>query len=389
MRWLIGIVCLAILGLSTNTIITGQDADPIQRVVYIPDTTGIINPAYAHSFLADIQAQLQTYNVEVRFQLDENPKQWIGIYSFENRILIHAKSAPNHHLSISPILYPNFTNPYCCQTNPFSAMEPFIVNDDSLSILEELVIGIGLYQTGFYNESYQILAPLTEELLPFYDLLPIGLHRFINFYQANNLIMLGDYEAATHRLENTIFENGINGRMEIINLAWLYITTNHPDDALTLLNDNLDITPELVQNSIHTDNWINIYEILPRRAQLYALAFDYDSAIADIDAAIELAEANDVSNEWLAELYTLRGEIIFLIYEWDRVLENFNIALELAPDYAPAYFQRGVLYYTMTERENALADFQHYLEIAPDGEHAAEAQRYIDSIQLELESLGG
>jgi hypothetical protein len=361
----------------------------LQQIVYIHNSSGTTNPDYADSFLTDIQMRLQAYNVEVRFETDENTQQIIILALFNDSIRVDAQSRPNHRLPVTPIIYPNSRLPYCCQTNPFAVMEPFTVNEESLPIIEDLVVGIALYQAGFYSESYQILDPLGDELLPFYELLPLGLRRFINFYQANNLIMLGDYEAAINRLENTIFEDDINGKIEIINLAWLYIAINRTDDGLNLLNDRLNITPELVQNSIYTDNWINIYEILPRRAQLYALTFDYDSAIADMDAAIEIAEANDVSNEQLAELYTLRGEIIFLIYEWDRVLENFNTALELDPDYAPAYFQRGVLYYTMTERENALADFQHYLELDPDGQYAEQAQQYIDSIQLELDALGG
>jgi len=268
-------------------------------------------------------------------------------------------------------------------------MQPFVVTEESLPIIERLVIGIGLYQAGLYGESYQLLDTLADELVPYYELLPTGLETFINFYQGNNALMLGNFEDAIGFLEATIFELDRGSQQEIINLAWLYIHTGKIEEALELISEKFDITSQDIQTRMHTGGWVYLYDLLPRRAQLYALAFDYDSAIADMDAAIALAEANEVSDERLAELYTLRGEIIFLIYEWDRVLENFNTALELAPDYAPAYFQRGVLYYTMTERESALVDFQHYLGITPDGEHAAEAQRYIDSIQLELESLGG
>ncbi|MDQ7036206.1 MAG: hypothetical protein Q9P01_15645, partial [Anaerolineae bacterium] len=46
---------------------------------------------------------------------------------------------------------------------------------------------------------------------------------------------------------------------------------------------------------------------LTRHAQQYALAFDYDSAIGDMDGAIELAEANDVFGDARPSilLYTL------------------------------------------------------------------------------------
>ncbi|MEO0598522.1 MAG: hypothetical protein AAF126_20610, partial [Chloroflexota bacterium] len=109
---------------------------------------------------------------------------------------------------------------------------------------------------------------------------------------------------------------------------------------------------------------------------------------ADMDVAIELAENSDVTGLLLPELYTTRGEIVFLIYEWDRVEDNFNTAIELAPAYAPAYFQRGILFYTVARREDAQADFETYLELAPDGIYAEQATSYIESIEIELEALG-
>jgi tetratricopeptide (TPR) repeat protein len=388
MRRVVISISIIMLGLITNSVLSGQSSDTTPRIVYLYDASWI-SLDYADNFLENVQAQLQAYDIEVRFELGEETDEWINIVFFDDSLRLGGKSSPKHHLRESPILYPNETNPYCCQTNPFAVMQPFTVNEESLPAIERLVVGIGLYQAGLYDESYQYLDTLADELVPYYELLPTGLETFINFYQANNSLLLGNFENGIRLLETTIFELERSRTEETINLAWLYIHTGRTEDGLTLLSEKFDITPEDVQTRMHTDGWIYLYDILRRRAQLYALAFDYDSAIADMDAAIELAEVNEVSDEQLAELYTLRGEIIFLIYEWDRVLENFNTALELAPDFAPAYFQRGVLYYTMTEREHALADFQHYLEIAPDGEDAAEAQRYIDSIQLELESLGG
>jgi tetratricopeptide (TPR) repeat protein len=119
---------------------------------------------------------------------------------------------------------------------------------------------------------------------------------------------------------------------------------------------------------------------LTRRAQLYALAFRYDDALTDMDAAIELDPTNP-------ELYVLRGQIILYLYEWDRVLADYNHAIELAPDYADAYYYRGVLFYAQAQRDDALADFEHYLDLAPDGDHAADAEQYIIDIQRELEAL--
>lgn len=120
------------------------------------------------------------------------------------------------------------------------------------------------------------------------------------------------------------------------------------------------------------------------RSQLYALAFRYDEAIADMDAAIAIDPDNPA-------LYVERGQRILLLYEWDRVLADYNHALELDSNYADAYYFRGILYASVPEgidaRRDALADFQHYVELAPDGLHAAYAERYAVEIQAQLDVL--
>ncbi len=120
------------------------------------------------------------------------------------------------------------------------------------------------------------------------------------------------------------------------------------------------------------------------RSQLYALAFRYDEAIADMDAAIAL-ESDDPA------LYVERGQRIILLYEWDRALADYNRALELDPLYADAYYYRGILYASVPEgidaRRNALADFERYLDFAPNGPRAADAARYRAEIQAQLSAL--
>jgi len=385
MRYIKLIGFLLFLSIAPNIEARGQNnSDPI---VYIT-TFDEIPDQREQAFLAVVETQLNQYGVEVQLSGDEDAQ--IGINLGEDYFAFWLDSARDS--ITSPIIYSNTTIPYCGDFTGGGVPERYLLTDESHPLLIEFVTAIGLYQVGLYEESYALLAELEPELMPFYYFPPFTFRDYWNFYQANNAIQLENFDEAIPLLEEAIFdpENPNLGRTHVTNLAWLYIHVGKTDEALNLINNYLPA----VCSKIHlpeNNPYITLgqLETLARRAQLYALAFDYDSAIADMDAAIELAEANDVSDEQLAELYTLRGEIISLIYEWDRVLENFNTALELNPDYAPAYFQRGVLYYTMTERESALADFQHYLEIAPDGEHAAEAQRYIDSIQLELESLRG
>jgi tetratricopeptide (TPR) repeat protein len=120
-------------------------------------------------------------------------------------------------------------------------------------------------------------------------------------------------------------------------------------------------------------------------ARLNALAFRFDEAIADMDAAIALEPDSPA-------LYVERGQRILLTYEWDRALADYNHALELEPNYADACYYRGILYASVPEgidaRRLALADFQRYLELAPDGQHSADAERYASEIRAQLDALG-
>lgn len=137
------------------------------------------------------------------------------------------------------------------------------------------------------------------------------------------------------------------------------------------------------------DAWPVQIALLRERAALRALAFEFDGAIADITRAIELAEANMLPDACLARLYKQRGDHIFLIYEWDRVLEDYDTAISLDSNYAGAYFARGVLYYTQGPRVETIPDLERFIELAPDDPRVPEAQAYIDSIEVELDALGG
>ncbi|QPC81584.1 tetratricopeptide repeat protein [Phototrophicus methaneseepsis] len=123
-------------------------------------------------------------------------------------------------------------------------------------------------------------------------------------------------------------------------------------------------------------------QVFTARARQLATEFDYQGGIDLVDEALTWAPDSP-------ELYTLHGELTLLLYEWNAALEDFNKALALDEDYAPAYFHRGILNYTMTDREQALADFQQYMTLAPDGEFYELAKQYSDQIQGELDTLDG
>lgn len=196
------------------------------------------------------------------------------------------------------------------------------------------------------------------------------------FYAGNCALLRDDFAAA-----RTAFERAINAgdhvRAGRVNLAWTRYQQGASDAALAWLD-------ELVREAQTRPG--ELAWALAQRAQLHALRFDYDAALADMDAALALppGETTLISRE---ALYTLRGQMVMLIYEWERAREDYNRALTLNPRYAPALFHRGVLAYTMAQRDAARRDFQRYLAVAPAGVYARQAYANMQRITIELEAL--
>lgn len=358
---LVALLCILIFG--GNAGANDNLQVEISYMIY-PDADVDLNALNA--MFTDVETGLSRFNIDLEFVSVEYAA------STSARIHILPYGEANHIQ-----LWMGFQNPSIEKLSPilFSSYLLIIELDLSQETIAEELIALILYQSDMIEESettFLSYLPASDEEL-----------REEYFYLANIKILQGDYEAALKYLDQTDIRSSWQSVQFAVHQAWILFQQGNKDEAFRLLNMEYDISTTLdLEPSVRVI-------LISHRAQLYALAFDYDSAIADMNAAIELAEENGLDNTTLAELYTIRGEIIFLIYEWDRVLDNFNHALEIDSNYAPAYFQRGVLYYTMALREDALADFEHYLELAPEGQYAEEAEDYIESIPIEIDSLGG
>lgn len=200
-----------------------------------------------------------------------------------------------------------------------------------------------------------------------------------SFYLGNCQLMDGQYASAEEYFrQSLIMSDDVPIRMQInisANLAWTYLQLQQPDEAFPIMDRLIEVLSEFSSNK-------PVAEALSRRAQLHALAFQYDEAVADMNLAVQLDASNPA-------LYVLRGQMVLLTYEWDAVLADYEKAIALDRNYADAYFYRGVLYYTQGPREKAFEDFSQYLQLAPGGPHAVEARQYAESIRSELESLSG
>jgi Flp pilus assembly protein TadD len=79
---------------------------------------------------------------------------------------------------------------------------------------------------------------------------------------------------------------------------------------------------------------------------------DNDAAIEDIDAAIKCEPEN-------ARLYYHKGAILFKAEVLDEALKCLTRAIDLAPDYAPAYTLRSEVYERLGDKDAAGLDMNN------------------------------
>jgi tetratricopeptide (TPR) repeat protein len=76
------------------------------------------------------------------------------------------------------------------------------------------------------------------------------------------------------------------------------------------------------------------------------------------DAGAETRKETAASYVNQGDEFTRRGE-------FELAIGAFNIALQFAPNFAPAYFGRGRAYEALREFSKAIADYTKTLEIVP------------------------
>ena len=83
----------------------------------------------------------------------------------------------------------------------------------------------------------------------------------------------------------------------------------------------------------------------------------YKEAEIAINKAIKLAPR--------ADFYNNRGHVYYEQTELDLALTDFNKAIQINPNYAPAYNNRGFLYYDQKKWDKALVDLNKGIQINP------------------------
>jgi len=121
-------------------------------------------------------------------------------------------------------------------------------------------------------------------------------------------------------------------------------------------------------------------EFYTRRGMIYAEKGDREHSLADFNMALELdpeyASAYDNRGVWYA------GQ-----KELGKALADMNRALELAPNNAGYYYHRGMLYHVQNDLAKALADYTKALELDPTNAEIYESRGKVYTLQNELEAV--
>ncbi len=120
-------------------------------------------------------------------------------------------------------------------------------------------------------------------------------------------------------------------------------------------------------------------EFYTRRGIIYAEKGDRDHSLADFNMALEL-------DPEYASAYDHRGAWYMGQREPGKALADMNRALELAPDNAEYYYHRGMLHHLREDLAKALADYAKALELDPTNAEIYESRGKMHTLRNDLEA---
>ncbi len=98
----------------------------------------------------------------------------------------------------------------------------------------------------------------------------------------------------------------------------------------------------------------------------------------DIGRAIEnYNKALNVAPDYFLAHYNL-GIGYLSINKLDEAIDEFRFAINSNPDFADAHYQLGLIYFNMDRKAEAREKFEEVVRIAPRGETRKASQRYLD-----------
>jgi tetratricopeptide (TPR) repeat protein len=216
-----------------------------------------------------------------------------------------------------------------------------------------------------YVENVEEIATQIEELSYAQETLA-----YLNFYRANCAVANSDLQTAQALYEDilTFFDdNGYDFRYGLetrINLAWVYYQLGEVDLAYETINRIIGFTGI---------DWATV-SALQLRASFYLLEEDYDSAIADLDEALEI----------YADDPLLVGEIIAILILADDLKtaeKELNRLRKIEDGYPVILFYEGLLAYAVDDNDTAQDFLSEFLAFGLNDYLSLEARTLLAEIQ--------
>ncbi|KAG8740239.1 TOM (translocase of outer membrane) complex component [Ceratobasidium sp. 414] len=181
--------------------------------------------------------------------------------------------------------------------------------------------------------------------------------------------------AQSHELVNSALDSGLTsswreGLAEALNLRGTFkFLTGDTVGAKADLTASTESWPGLVQS------WVKI-------ASVYMELSEADSAFAAFENAIE-------KDAGCADIYYHRGQVFFILSDFERAAEDYRKSSELDPEFVFSHIQLAVAQYKMQNLDASMASFRETLLAFPDrgepynyyGELLLDQQRFHDAIE--------
>jgi tetratricopeptide (TPR) repeat protein len=133
------------------------------------------------------------------------------------------------------------------------------------------------------------------------------------------------------------------------------------------INNNLDKAIELYSLLIAISPSHYLYN---HRGLVRFSLSQYDKALNDFNVAIEIQPKD-------TRVYTNRGLTYRMLKEETKALDDFNKSLELNPLWADTFYGRSLTYYDMGDIRSALEDCDKAIALKPDFKQAVRFKQFI------------
>ena len=115
--------------------------------------------------------------------------------------------------------------------------------------------------------------------------------------------------------------------------------------------------------------------IYNHRGLVYFTLSEYNKAINDFSTAIQMAPKD-------TRVYTNRGLTYRMLKKYDESLKDFNKSLELNPLWPDTFYGRSLTYYDLGDIKHALEDCDKAISIKPDFKQAVRFKQFILNQQM-------